>query len=175
MIDIETLGRDNGHILQIAAVLVENRKIKSKFFLNINWKSHEKYNFKLNLDTINWWFKQSDKARKSVSEQKNACDIKDALEALILFLNVNKNYPIFQHSSFDCPIIRQACNLTRVDINQIKYSRWKDLRTVDLFLPNVELERKGIYHNALDDSLYQAEYLIKQLNQYDETTISAET
>jgi exodeoxyribonuclease VIII len=165
MVDIETLGRICAPIIQIGAVYVEDLEIVDTLSANIDWDDLNNYNFKYDPDTIKWWLNQDKDAINSVINSEVEYKLKDALFKLELFLNSTTDV-IFNHSTFDAPNINNAF-IETCNYNPIQYRRWKDLRSMDLFLPKIKLIRTGVHHSAADDAVYQSEYLIKQLKEYD--------
>ena len=65
--DLETLGNSsNAPIVQLAAVKFNDQgKITDSLLQYIDLASLQQYDFDIDYETLDWWFKQSDEAIKS--------------------------------------------------------------------------------------------------------------
>lgn len=162
MIDLETLGTvPDGVIVQIAAVKfnIVTRKVYYDHFLhNIEAQSCIDAGMSLNVDTILWWMGQSQEAR-SIFANSDRIKIGQALSLFNHWYD-SDTQRIWCHTTFDYPILNNAFLATGI---QPKYSHYifRDLRTI-VDLANVDYrsrERKGVHHNALNDCLFQIEYV----------------
>lgn len=164
MFDLETLGNTNkAPIVQIGAVkFLDDGTIIDTFFSSINFDSLENYNFQINYSTLNWWFKQEDKAIKSLVESDKIGNIKDVLFDFKEWVGNPKAYVYWSHATFDPPILINSLVETGIS-NFIPYYLFRDLRTLIHFTGEIPIEREGIHHNALDDCLYQVKYASKAI------------
>lgn len=162
--DLETLGnRPNAPIVQIGAVKFNKDGIIDTFIRTIDIDSLSKYNFFMDYNTLKWWFAQEDAAIKSV--MNGVTPLKEALIDFNKWIDSSevKKYNFWSHATFDPPILHN--NMREVGIDSIiHYSQHKDIRTLNELVGKVEVERKGIAHNALDDAIFQAEYIQLMLN-----------
>ena len=164
--DLETLGNTSqAPIIQIAAVKFNDEgDIIGEFTENIKWSSLEKFDFKVDYSTLNWWFNQPDSAIKSVCNQEGAIALRLALMNFTKWLGKSNEYYYWSHATFDPPIL--DFNFKQVKLNNpIPYRLNRDIRTLTHFTGIIEVPRIGIHHNALDDCKYQARYISKGIRQ----------
>lgn len=165
--DLETLGNTTtAPIIQIGAVAFkeDSDTLIDEFFVNIKWESLKKYDFNMDYSTIQWWLQQSEAARNSiVQDQTHSID-----KALYEFtqwlekLGGASNFYYWTHATFDPPILVNAyrqCGKTCT----IPFRLHRDIRTLHWIAGDVEVERKGVSHNALDDAKYQSLYIREML------------
>ena len=158
MIDLETLGTGHdAYILSIGAcdVLNSNRT----FYVNTANTNQDRA---IDVDTVTWWMQQSEEARKVFTE--DSIVLPAALRDLADWMldgTEPGDLKVWSHgATFDIPILQHAYKQYKIDC---PWGFWnaRDTRTVyDLTGLDVERpERKGTHHNALDDALWQSEYL----------------
>jgi len=160
--DLETLGRTTtAPIVQIGAVkFTDEGEITDKFVRNIKLPSLKRYGFVVCWDTLEWWFSQSDEAIKSVFCSSDVVDIRLALRDFQEWIDKPSEYVYWSHSTFD-PLIL-VYNLLQVGLpNIIPFRAYRDIRTLTQFSGKIEIKRQGIAHDALDDCIFQAEYISK--------------
>jgi hypothetical protein len=168
MIDLETLGQnENCVILSIGATFfdINKKEIGAAFYMPISIEEQMEKRV-ISPSTLKWWMGQSNAAKKVFSEQGQS--LVDALE--------NFEYWIKQHSkiktlnvwgngsTFDISIIEHAF---RQYGYKIPWQYWNvmDLRTFKRFMAGGNaVVKKGTNHNALDDAISQAEYVIEHAN-----------
>ena len=163
MIDIETLStQSNAIILTIGAIKFDRGLIKKEldemesFYVRINEDSCKKLNMHTDLNTVEWWKKQSKKAKYEVFEHKDRMDIKDALIKLSNFLK-GHNHIWANSPSFDCIILENAYKQCDLDIPW-KFWNLRDCRTVyDIgkVSLNTFFDKNKEDHNALNDCYKQ--------------------
>jgi len=165
MIDLETLGkRSNAVIIAIGAVVFDEEGIEvDDFYINVDPQSCIDIGMKMDASTVMWWMQQSDEARAVF--KKPGFPIQRALMKLSFWLT--NHTPVDRRvwgngSTFDNVILTNAHHLSNMQ-PAWKYSKDRCYRTLKALLPNIEHERNGIHHNALDDARYQAEHCIKLL------------
>lgn len=165
MLDLETLSTgNNAVILQIGACYFDRitGEIGDTFCVNIDIASSIKEGFSIDADTLKWWFKQDRGAKKSVID-----DGVSIQEALTMFNNfVHPEVSIWSHSTFDYTKLENYYFKTGITpVFSFRSSR--DIRTI-VDLANITDWSKypdvGIHHNALDDCLYQVNYVVDCLN-----------
>ncbi len=174
MLDLETM--DTGPysaILSIGAVRfnLETGKMGGTFYRNIYLKSCTDLGMTLSADTIMWWMKQSDEARKAFNTSANN-SLRDVCEDFTMYVNNVKATSLKKVSlwgngaSFDNVIIRNAYDKLSYRFPLPFYADC-DVRTIMKIAPKIEKkdsDRKGVYHNALDDAIYQVSYLSAAYN-----------
>jgi exodeoxyribonuclease VIII len=162
-IDIETLGNTPmAPVIQIGAVLfdLENDNLK-EFQVTVSPKSISD-KFKIDADTIYWWFEQSKEAQNSITDAEKV-EHRKALEYFRKFIQECGDVKGFwSHATFDVPILNNNCTL--LDIGRvIPFRQAMDIRTLNYLAGSVVLEKNEIAHNALSDARYQAKYIRQML------------
>lgn len=168
MIDIESLGTDPGScITSVGAVKFnfETGEIGDKFFMNINVKDSMKLDFKVNGNTVLWWFKQDDEAIKAMLSDPQP--VRTVLEELSKFINSGRKHPnIWANApTFDCSLLRAYYEKTNIKVPW-SYTQERCVRTLSNLAPGVrsEIDHVGQAHNALDDCMYQIKYCVEIYN-----------
>lgn len=163
MVDLETLGTLPGSvILSIGAVAFNEMGVDSEgFYRSIRRSDCEKAGLKTSPETLAWWEKQSPEAR-TVLNDSNAASLFTALKHFNDWLGqFPDTVSIWGNgANFDNPLL--ACAYDAVSVKPY-YKFWNErcYRTVKNQYPDIDLERKGTYHNALDDARCQAEHLVQ--------------
>jgi len=172
--DLETLGNNTeAPIVQIGACKFTNQgKITDKFLINIKPKSLEKYDFKVNYETLFWWSNQDVEALKSVFGEhldNNRVSIDHALHEFTKWIKNPTQYIYWSHATFDPPILQNHYRKI-VGSSPIPFRNFKDIRTLNYLSKRLgittNIERKGIHHNALDDAIFQKEYIFEYLKHF---------
>lgn len=169
MIDLETLGTDPGCVVvSIGAVFfdLDSGNLGPTFHMVLDIDEQLKSGRTITGDTLKWWFGQ-DEAAKRVFHEK----AKSAKVSLTLFnqwFSSNggpKTYVWGNGSSFDISILENLYNSNGLP-TPWKYNKIMDLRTFKRFMGRGEsVEHTGIAHDALDDAVAQAYYVIKMSKQ----------
>ena len=164
MLDIEAVDtRPNAAILQIGACYFDRNtgKIGKTFSINIDLKSCIEKGLTVSGDTLYWWFEQSDEARISMTKKPRG-KIETALNKFKTFTKEAKC--IWCHATYDFPIVNNA--MIVCGIKPMNFLIARDIRTVT-DLANVKLKdfkREGVHHTALDDCIFQVEYVTTAVN-----------
>ena len=161
MIDIETLGTQPGSvILSIGAVVIGSPDLS--FYARIDPESSVAHGFKLDVRTVMWWMRQSDEARKALTEGAEY-DVVEALDMLTdWFATLGTVDGVWGNgATFDNVLLQSAydlCGLPR------PWGHREDrcFRTIRALVPvpTELIPLNGVAHNALDDAKWQAEYLL---------------
>ena len=169
MVDIETIStKPNAAIVAIGACEfdMETGETGREFYTNIKWDSNLNYNRDVDLNTIQWWMKQSDGARRALFDEPQE-SLPTAMMKFALFYDGCGNLPIWSHASFDEQILRNAFEVLRITCPW-HHRDVRDIRTLIGMLPKSVLDgirsetlRLGDHHNALHDALYQCGYVSK--------------
>lgn len=167
MIDLETLATSsNAVVLSIGAVAfdIPKNKIVDQFYCRISVEMQVKLGRDKDVNTINWWAKQSTEARNVFKEEEEHPLL--GLKRFSAFCK--KHTPIYvwgNGSSFDISIMETLFKDFGLR-EPWAYNRVMDLRTFKRFVSkDLEVLKKGTYHNALDDAINQAELVLKAFNQ----------
>ena len=161
MIDLETMGtRPSAPIIAIGAVKFDVNATYDEFYMNIDLESAVNDSHAVvDPKTVLWWMEQSSEARSALFDGK-----KKVLTALYEFrdwLKPDKPEGVWGNgASFDNTILSETYR--RMDLTP-PWPFWADrcYRTVKGEHPQIEMERTGVHHNALDDAKSQANHLIR--------------
>lgn len=161
-IDLETLGSNpQSPIIQIGAVKFNGDGIYDWFNVNINYEQFYP-GLVCDYSTIMWWLKQSDEARRALSE--DGVWLYKGLIQLFDWIGNVEDYLYWCHATFDAPILKSSMLTVKLDSEfQIPYHNWRDVRTiVDLF--DVQIEDTGkVKHVAVNDAEYEALQVLEGL------------
>lgn len=167
MLDLETLGTNsNAVLISIGAVcfIPEEMKIISRVYYNIDPNSCEAAGLKVDMNTILWWFKQSDAARKVF--EKDSMPLKQALINFSLWLETQDNVKEIKiwgnGATFDNVLIRNAYKAVGL-IPPWSFRNDSCYRTLRNMYPHINVDPVGTAHNAVDDAEYQALVLMEIL------------
>lgn len=170
MTDLETASqRLNAAILSIGAVKFGGGKILDKFYRVVSIDSCVKYGLHVDPNTIKWWSEQPPAARAILRESMNSTlDLKQALTEFSDFIYTPSMEFWTFGIAFDVPILVNAFEAVG-DRFFIDWWNYKDARTIFDLQPKEDqlqqrFDRKDTYHNALDDSIFQAENLMHILD-----------
>lgn len=161
MLDIETMGHQpDAAIVAIGAVKFcpETNTINDKFYERIFLKSAADFGLTTDPDTIIWWLKQSERARRQVTNDL-ASTLPTALEHFADFCGHN---PIIwgNGSDFDNVILATAYKKTGMS-QPWKFRNNRCYRTIKNLYKHIIIAREGTAHIAIDDAIYQATHLMK--------------
>jgi exodeoxyribonuclease VIII len=169
MVDLETLGNRPGcQLASIGAVWFDPMADAYGDELYIPVKMERVEKLHIDPDTVGWWMKQSDQARKVFQDSKAISHIEACL-AFQEFVEkgAGKNTYFWSHgASFDYPILAavfQALGFTMIP----PYWQSRCTRTVfdaaglDAKREMDNLRGRGTHHNALDDARVQAKLVTK--------------
>lgn len=160
MIDLETLGTEpNAPVISIGAVFFDKERFKEEFYTTLNFEQQIDTGRKLDFSTIKWWMFQDNKAKKIFKDIKT--DTLTGLKQFTEFCNLYKAKPWGNGSTFDIAILEDTFRMYKIEIPW-KFWNVRDYRTFKQLFPN-EIEREGVYHNALDDAKHQAKNIIENL------------
>jgi len=169
MIDLETMGTSHHSlIIAIGATFFNplSEELGHQFYMNIDWQSGMDAGMEMDTATVKWWLQQSPEAIQSILEHGE--DIDHALDEFSKFLKQDEkldgSIKVWGNgATFDISILENAYNFD----TPWDFYNTRDCRTVEDLAKGIvdrkDIERKGIHHNALDDSIYQAKYISKMI------------
>jgi exodeoxyribonuclease VIII len=162
MVDLETMStRSNAAICSIGAVKWEGDKILDKFYCTIDIKSCKDAGMHISKDTVKWWSEQNKEALRELT--KNNIPLYEALDKFRDWFGP-KSLPIWGNGAvFDNTILSNAYFITD---QEPPWKCWDDrcyrtLKSIFNWIPADK--REGVYHNALDDAIFQTKHAIKIL------------
>ncbi len=171
MLDLETMGNSsNAAIVAIGAVEFDpaTGETGAMIELNVNLNSSSHYG-QIDAPTLQWWLQQSEDARAIFQKDTPKMTLKNALLTFNAWLEDIADKQELQvwgnGSGFDNVILTNAYKAVRVPAS---FTHWndRDVRTIvemgRAILgidPKNDLERQGTHHSAIDDALFQAQYV----------------
>lgn len=162
MIDLETLSTaPDAAIMSIGAVIFDpaTGELGDKFHMRVDFKEAVGSG-RVDTDTLKWWIGQSEEAGKDVTSGTAT-----PLEVLQAFTEFLPDDAVVwgNGATFDVTILASAYTRITNAVAPWKFSNVRDCRTVEDMATGIcersEFEREGIHHQALDDAIYQAEYI----------------
>jgi len=172
MLDLETLGTAaDAVIVSIGAVFFDVTGLGDKVYIPINIDSSIAAGRTVTAGTILFWLRQSKEAQDATFKlNEKALSLPDALQEFRKFVAraQDDNVTVWgMGSDFDCAMLSDAYARCRIR-QPWKYSASRCFRTLKALYPDVtEEERTGVYHNALDDAVTQAEHAVRILCKQD--------
>lgn len=166
MLDLETGGvRPSAPILAIGAISFDMRELKlgDRFYVNVDLQSCIDNGAVLEADTFMWWLRQSDDARKSLTNGQRL-HINEAMQQFSQFLHdkcaAQKDVRIWGNGpDFDCVTLSEHYRRALFEVPWT-FRNQRCFRTLKALYPNVEpTQGDGTHHNALDDAIWQVEHL----------------
>lgn len=163
MIDLETLSTEtDAVVLSIGAVMFDIEKIElgKTFYSTLSIQSQLDAGRKISESTLLWWLNQDKGALRSSLE--NPHNPSEVLEKFSSWLKDNSSPSPWGHGAgFDITIMESMFKTYDFEIPW-SYRQPMDLRTFARFVgkgKKIKVE-KGVAHNALDDAVAQAQYVI---------------
>ena len=183
MVDLETLGtRQDAIVLEISAVEFNchTGEIGEVFDAKLDIDEQVQYRRSFNCETLQWWFKQDEEARKNIFNEDVDIIRFDILWALAEFSNFVKRCNNKCNSDSDRRVVKLWGNGSIFDLGilQNMYENcfhnmklpWKfwavnDVRTIVDLNPDVKknCEFDGTPHCAVDDCKHEIKYLVETL------------
>lgn len=172
MLDIETLGNKNNSVITSIAAVPFNPALTQPisgdtFHWHVDIQSCLDLGMEVSKDTLLWWLKQSDDARKTLwkgQQPLNSRKIENVLKDLTSFVEKHPSYVKVWGNSprFDCGILQNAYNLINKDVPW-NFRNERDVRTIVGLVPDLKdrVPFIGVPHNALDDCRYQIKCLLR--------------
>lgn len=161
MVDIETLGKgSNAVIMSVGAVVFDETGLGQTFYRNVAPQSCVDIGMTIDVDTVMWWMKQGDDARKVLAIPGDA--IQKVLSEFSDFVThcgaPAKDIKVWGNgATFDNVILGNAYKLAGMEQ---PWAFWNDRchRTLKNMFPNMIAPKPGVAHNALEDAIAQAKH-----------------
>jgi len=156
MFDLETLG--SNLILQIGACYFDiEGNIYDKFLINVSIADSMQKGSKVDYGELRFWLEN----KHQITWLKNSIPL---TKALLLFKEFVKNKIIVWSHYYDVMILENVCRMLKQKL-PFHYKNWRDIRTLT-YLSNFKREKTNKdpkSHNALEDCIYQVDYVSKCL------------
>ena len=166
MMDLETLGQTpQCPVISLGAVFfdIKTKQLGQSFYMCLDVNEQIKYGRRPDGDTLKWWMSQSGAAKKVFAE--DAKPVRVVLEAFGQFYNSNKTKPFIwgNGSTFDVSIMEDLYRMYDIKVPWF-FTKVMDQRTYKRFVAKGEkVQKSGVNHNALDDAISQATFVLKHL------------
>lgn len=164
MTDLETLGTSpQTPVISLGAVFfdMDGKTLGPTFYMAMDVNEQIARGRKPTGDTIKWWLSQTDAAKRVFHEKA-----RPVTEVLTLFAqwykqNYSKGAFIWGNgSTFDISILEDMYRDYGIELPW-GYNKAMDLRTFKRFKANgAQIPNAGVAHNALDDAIAQAQYVL---------------
>ncbi len=159
MVDLETLDTvATASIISIGACLFDANGVYDKFYCVVDAASCQALGMTTSDDTVAWWAKQSEEAKIILHPDTEKLSIQDALARFSRWYKTIVGAELWGNGAdFDNAILAYAYKLVGLQ-TPWRYSDSRCFRTIK---NGAKMEqRTGVYHNALDDAITQAQYMI---------------
>lgn len=160
MLDLETMGTHaDAPIVAIGACRFDDGGLsEGEFYCGISLQSAIASGATPDASTIIWWMRQSDAARGAITAGDTPMDTALAMFSAWISEDDQIDGVWGNGAAFDNMMLSQAYR--RLEMTQ-PWPFWLDrcYRTVKAF-SDVEMDRNGTHHNALDDAKSQAAHLV---------------
>jgi len=164
MVDLETMStRSHAAICSIGAVKWEGKEILDTFYCTIDLKTCKDIGMHISKDTVKWWSEQNKEALRELT--RNNIPLYQALDDFREWFGPKSLCVWGNGAVFDNTILANAYFMSG---QEPPWKCWDDrcYRTVkNLFHWIPADKREGVYHNALDDAMYQTKHIIKILGE----------
>jgi hypothetical protein len=160
MIDLETLATTpDAHILSIGACDINDPDVW--FYHTVEGRNQQRTT---EFSTMKWWLKQSKEAIKAATSRERVLTIDQMIMEFCAWFRGNGfTHPWSHGATFDIIILENA--MRQYDY-EIPWGFWniRDTRTLydtayRITGKTLKPHREGVYHNALDDARFQAQWV----------------
>lgn len=174
MIDFETLGQDpDTCVISLGACFFDevSGQIGPTFYMAFDIDGQLKKGRSITADTLKWWMGQSGGAKKVFNEKAKSAE--EVLQTFAKWVGANNSIskikPWGNGASFDISIIENLFKMYDIKCPWLFYNVM-DLRTFRRYIANnAKVDKsEGIDHNALDDAINQAKFVIQHYKFYKE-------
>lgn len=160
MLDLETMGvNPDAAITAIGAVMfdLETGELGDTFYRVIDLATAVDRGGVMDASTVLWWMQQSDEARRIYTTQGG--DYLLALEDFAGFCYHRQPTDVWGNGAmFDNAILARAYQRAKMP-QPWSFRADRCFRTFKALFPCDPPPREGVYHNALDDAIFQVKHL----------------
>jgi exodeoxyribonuclease VIII len=167
MLDLETMGTgQDAAIVSVAAVRSTETEIVDSFNVCVSLQSSVSAGMVIDPSTVIWWMRQSDESRQVLTG--SAVSLRACCELFAAW--IGKDCELWGNGAdFDNAIMSNAYRMVGLE-QPWHYTANRCFRTVKALYPQIEFERIGTHHSALDDAKSQALHLIKCFKSFEFST-----
>lgn len=164
MIDLETLGTDpNTPVISIGAIFfdIASKTLGGSFYMALDINEQIARGRKPTGDTLKWWLQQADAAKKVFHEKaKPVPEVLNLFNQWFKATNPKAN-AWGNGSTFDISIMEDMFKDYKLD-KPWSHNKVMDLRTFRRFCAKgASVKKEGTDHNALDDAISQAKFVLE--------------
>lgn len=176
-VDLETMSiASNAAIASIGIVPFDNDMVYTQeaFYVKVNWQEQEGSD--IMSSTVAWWMEQDEEARKEITSKHDRVILRQALINFYDYIEIQKGlrpdvdsaYFWGNGAGFDFPILENAFARESL-VFPFRYNQSMCFRTLRTQMPDdtrelidsqVAAHTYGTKHNALDDAIWQAQWLV---------------
>lgn len=160
MLDLECMGNgNNAAIVSIGACAFNSSDIVGKFYQKVKLESSVKAGMHIDASTILWWLEQEEAARKEIYDKVDQENLDTALHNFSSWYFAVGGKEVWGNgATYDNVVLRNAYKFCNIKCPW-HYRDDRCFRTIKAMYPVQNLKLNGVAHNALDDAIWQAEYL----------------
>ena len=178
MIDIEALGKQPGCVvLSVGAAVMdmETMTIVDQKYWVLDTKQQQSQYRQVDVDTVMWWMQQSDDARSAFRKLIPTTLGEDFTSELdSLFDQYNTKTVWANGTNYDMPLLGNYIHTFTKKLGDepevVPWNyRWQDMRSLATVMASIMpystfySQHAAVAHNALDDAVRQAEYVLQCL------------
>lgn len=171
MLDLETLGlSNNAAILTIGAVAFDQDQVLNTFYRQVSLTSSIAAGLTVDASTLQFWMSQPEDARKQAFGGLTPLYV--VLQDLSTWIHSQKDIAeVWSNGAVDIVWLKSAWESVKKIHDKsfsdqfFPYYMERDFRTAKALLPKVEIPDEPIAHHAMYDARWQANYLIKSLQE----------
>lgn len=180
MVDLETLGTGTDCVvvsLGACTMDFKTQKIESTFYMILEIQDQLDKGRIIQADTLKWWFRQENAAQKVFHEKaKSPENVLNTFAGWLKAVSPNsKELKVWGNgATFDISIMESMFKTYNIK-TPWPYSGVMDLRTFRRFIANNEkVPNLGTKHNAVDDAIAQAEFVLKFFKPIEPAVLTSE-
>lgn len=177
MVDIEGFGTGSDTaVCAIGAVFfnIETGETGDRFYVNVDAADAQKHGMNVDANTVYWWLEQDKAAQQALLTDR--LSLKNAIKSLRGFVldrvadNDFNKVEMWSHATYDAVVLQQNARAVNERLPW-GFRGTRDIRTLNAMLSRSQREilknafpRVGTHHNALDDAIFQVQYVSVQWN-----------
>jgi len=163
MHDIETFSTQNDPVITaIGAVKFTREGVVDRFEIGIDPADCQRYGLHMDANTVMWWMDEKRAEARKYLLEMGRIDLFAALDGYAMWIAQTPKDDLgavwANGATFDHVKLRSAYDAVKLEY-PISYKMEWCYRTVAALYPDVEFQRQGLHHGALDDALSQAFHL----------------